>query len=621
MADIKSLFIAGFLLWATIGRNLAKECTEANGRDLVIAIDTTGSMHNTLEAVKAKCAELVEIACVTPSSPRRYILTPFDDPDWGPAIPYTDPRQFLQALDALTPEGGGDDPERCLEAVDAASDEAGEGAVIHVFTDNPTKKPSNISASALRAKLNKRQQAVRFTIPNPSIRESDVPDYVLLTVGDGALYITEPDMASIQTALFEIDNQDTVILQGPEKSDTASKIITVAVDAGMRMIELVLTDDRHLPSANFNPPTRSRTDPPVAQVVATTVNTKVYRVLNPVPGEWTISVQGTAPGWEAKINGQSTLDFIYAMGQMTSSGFLTHHGSSSSGDIATIQLTPSCDRCVVNSVSLIGSDGVVFGRPLVSFHPATKAYYANFTVPSELFLVQIRGRDKEGNVFERVHRTAVLPSSLRLEATRGGESPEPVAPGDSRRISYTIVNHGNSATFERTISGNAHVAAVSPSSVHVSTGERVTGYVEVIVPRTAVPGSTIEILLLISAPATGATSSLRKVITVADSGPTCKVTFSNLAEVCWNVGRDPVACRDQRYRVQVTFADQEMGLRTIRLVRDHWVGLATWSLPNDVAHISSETVSGIATGNCCTKGMKFVATNAKGETTECSVRR
>ncbi|KAK8405077.1 hypothetical protein O3P69_001568 [Scylla paramamosain] len=76
------------------------------GSALSISVDTTGSMGDDISAVISQVEEIV-----ANSSPEKYILSQFNDPDCGPVFETTDGEEFLMAVRSLTAFGGGDYPE------------------------------------------------------------------------------------------------------------------------------------------------------------------------------------------------------------------------------------------------------------------------------------------------------------------------------------------------------------------------------------------------------------------------------------------------------------------------------------------------------------------------------
>merc|ERR1711962_1323245 len=81
-------------------------------------------MGNEIDAVKEQVAEIIAAAGEAGASPSSYILVPFNDPECGPATRTTDPEEFLEAVNSLSPDGGGDWPEMfwcgLLEAIQTA---------------------------------------------------------------------------------------------------------------------------------------------------------------------------------------------------------------------------------------------------------------------------------------------------------------------------------------------------------------------------------------------------------------------------------------------------------------------------------------------------------------------
>merc|ERR1712142_102958 len=71
------------------------------GSNLVIVIDTTGSMGPEITTVKEEVAKIVAGAHDSGIFPSMYILVPFNDPEVGPATKTTNSTLFLEAVDKL----------------------------------------------------------------------------------------------------------------------------------------------------------------------------------------------------------------------------------------------------------------------------------------------------------------------------------------------------------------------------------------------------------------------------------------------------------------------------------------------------------------------------------------
>ena len=101
------------------------------GSALAIVIDTTGSMATEIATVQEQVHLIVE---TTPAE--LYILVPYNDPEFGPAIRTTDSDEFLAAVDALQAGGGaGYVEEMVWSALQLALIETPDYSNIYIFTD------------------------------------------------------------------------------------------------------------------------------------------------------------------------------------------------------------------------------------------------------------------------------------------------------------------------------------------------------------------------------------------------------------------------------------------------------------------------------------------------------
>ncbi|XP_069497129.1 von Willebrand factor A domain-containing protein 7-like isoform X2 [Ambystoma mexicanum] len=102
-------------------------------------IDTTGSMSNDIEAAKERVFSIIENKKGTLNEPSVYVLVPFNDPDFGPALITADAEEFKAAIQKLMANGGGDTPEMCLSGVQLALLSTPPDSEIYVFTDAVAK--------------------------------------------------------------------------------------------------------------------------------------------------------------------------------------------------------------------------------------------------------------------------------------------------------------------------------------------------------------------------------------------------------------------------------------------------------------------------------------------------
>ncbi|KAK4292596.1 hypothetical protein Pmani_034651 [Petrolisthes manimaculis] len=108
---------------------------------IVLVVDTTDSMGSQLEALRHSLARLAEGYDSLTHPPSQYILVPFNDPLYGPAIVSDRPHQLQQTLNQLRATGGGDEAEPVLSALSLALHHAPPQARLYLFTDATIKDP------------------------------------------------------------------------------------------------------------------------------------------------------------------------------------------------------------------------------------------------------------------------------------------------------------------------------------------------------------------------------------------------------------------------------------------------------------------------------------------------
>lgn len=102
-------------------------------------IDTTGSMSGDIAAAKERVFSIIESKKGTLNEPSVYVLVPFNDPEFGPALVTGDPEEFKTAIQNLAAAGGGDTPEMCLSGIQLALLNTPPDSEIYVFTDAVAK--------------------------------------------------------------------------------------------------------------------------------------------------------------------------------------------------------------------------------------------------------------------------------------------------------------------------------------------------------------------------------------------------------------------------------------------------------------------------------------------------
>ncbi|UJR14901.1 hypothetical protein I4U23_001885 [Adineta vaga] len=128
-------------LWGKVGDTKFGHFLGFDTTSLAIAIDTTGSMSPYIELVKQMAIRIVQSTTGDSAilRPKTYILSPFNDPEFGPLLITTDPQVLIDAISALTANGGGDLPELYYHGLDAALSVCERESSVFTFTDAPAK--------------------------------------------------------------------------------------------------------------------------------------------------------------------------------------------------------------------------------------------------------------------------------------------------------------------------------------------------------------------------------------------------------------------------------------------------------------------------------------------------
>ena len=273
------------------------------GTTLAFAIDTTGSMFEEIEAVKAKITDIVNSRVGTPLEASNYILAPFNDPNFGPITMTADRVKFLQKLNDLTADGGGDCPELAYTAIRELvfNRQLGDADLI-VFTDAGAKDVNlagevDFFASSSRVRVTFVYTGSPFDCPIS-------PEYFTTARKTGGK-VFEIDPSEIQNAtiLAELMGRPNLVgiwsfaglLNGLTQTfffhlDTTLTVSTLVVTGtGATNIVIRRPDGTILQPSDF-----------VSYVPLSTG--LLASISSPVAGLWSISISGSPPGAPLAFN-------------------------------------------------------------------------------------------------------------------------------------------------------------------------------------------------------------------------------------------------------------------------------------------------------------------------------
>ncbi|CAF3901108.1 unnamed protein product [Rotaria sp. Silwood2] len=251
-------------LWSTVGNDIFGRFLGFHSSSLVIAIDTTGSMPPVIELVKTVAIGIIEFTRDENSlfRPANYILSPFNDPKWGPLTITTDVQFFIDKIKNLTVDGGGDEPELYYHGLNEALQVCEMNSIIYTFTDAPAKDAylrSKVFARATELKSRIFSFYVRSTSTSgKSLRRRDEDEILDGSVDDDLATATGGSTIGLNP-YRDINATTTFVIRHlfPQHlllSITGSGMInrTFTVDVNITRIEIDLTSSRALFTSTFD---------------------------------------------------------------------------------------------------------------------------------------------------------------------------------------------------------------------------------------------------------------------------------------------------------------------------------------------------------------------------------
>lgn len=147
-------------LWTAVGNRTFGQFLGFHSSSLVIVIDTTGSMMPVIELVKQLAIGIIEFTRGDNAlfKPSNYILSPFNDPEWGPLIITTDAQFLIDKITNLTVFDGGDLPELYYHGLNDALEVCETNSLVYTFTDASAKD------AYLRPKVHARATEIKARI-------------------------------------------------------------------------------------------------------------------------------------------------------------------------------------------------------------------------------------------------------------------------------------------------------------------------------------------------------------------------------------------------------------------------------------------------------------------------
>lgn len=432
---------------------------DLKARDIVasprlgLAVDTTGSMGEYINALRIEIKKILRDREGTADQPSALVLSPFNDGEAGvgPISSSNSQVDFGAALDVLKAEGGGDCPELALTGIGKALEQLPEGGHLFVVTDASAKDASLVSEVIPLAR-GKRIKVFFFLFDN--ICGTGEPAYTSIahaTGGQTHTGLTVAD-ASLVPALIDavVRSLSTELVHVlPDAASPVTDLIQVGAPQRRAapalkqryLSEVRFTVDPSLTSVTFSVDSGRSvtvTRPDGTVVGAGDANAKivvlsrgvVVVVNGPQSGSWTVSVSDCD---ECSVNvfGQSPVQFTFSLTQSTDSRFV---------DVTEAPVVGCTYRTVAQIDGTISNPTFEMRRAngaLLAVLPMTQgtgalsnSYIGELTVPDGGFTVYLRGTN--GAVAEILRIVAGI-----IRGVRGGTCPGAGTPSPSATVSDT----------------------------------------------------------------------------------------------------------------------------------------------------------------------------------------
>jgi hypothetical protein len=475
------------------------------GPNLAFAIDPAKGMGSVIDGVREQVIQIVNDRLGTKDEPSLYVLSSFDDASVGPVTKTTDANAFIDALNRLSASDGGDcpGPELSEAGMLAALDASDGGTDLFMFTDASSKdRVLTDQVNALARNKDIRIYPILLgncTAIDPSyIEEADD--------SGGQVFSLSPSEAGSITQLADFivrSNEVNLLLIADTFAGTA-RTYSVPVDSTMTRITFSISGTTSVvvtrPSGSIVQPS----DPGVT--VLSLSSGTIYSIINPVAGEWRVSVNGTGDV-SVKVSGESSLDlssfrFVELGGRSGHQGFFPIDGLPLAGQEGTVEAVMSGDFSSAQ-FELRSETGTVLQTLALSPVPeTTDEFSGKVTPPASSFRVYVTGRDITGANYQRLLSGSIRPQTVDIDAPVSQE----LGPGQSLTYTFTVTNLGASDAFSFTGSDDEnYLTAISPTVFSLNTNESRDVTVQLQTPVNAMPGTSDT--LTVNVASTGATEA------------------------------------------------------------------------------------------------------------------
>ncbi|CAK8678029.1 unnamed protein product [Clavelina lepadiformis] len=488
-----------------------------SGTTLAFAIDDTGSMSGEIAAAKVRVKQIIDERQGSLDQPSDFVLVPFNDPTVGPVTTTGNPDVFKAAIDRLYAHGGGDAPELALRGILLAIENSREGSTVFVITDIDAKDvelQDQVVASAVQKNIK-----ITFLLTNrirttmcrfytrsrdnalnkrrcetPSFRFGfELFQYIADSTGGNLLVVSKRDIFRATQVIDSNVKQGVVDIAYHVLSGGRQRF-TFDVDSSSREIFLQLTGNCDDVGVTFEGSSLKIEDPiNVGDLYEGRV------MVGDNHGPWTVSVN-VGGSCSAKVVARSTFGFVQTLATETANevGEVTVTKIDGQPLISedTVILIDMFGKQPGDTVTSVDFVSQATGQVLETFNindSGLNAFRVSpDTNPSSPFFAVVRGTDRNGFRFNRIHVSPIEFVNVALDCVDIDNIV--FRPGDTVDVTISVENRGSrSGSFElgaTDTQGYVSSAGVSPSLINVDGSSTGTSQFQVTAPDNAVVGTT-----------------------------------------------------------------------------------------------------------------------------------
>ncbi|KPP58056.1 von Willebrand factor A domain-containing protein 7-like [Scleropages formosus] len=412
---------------------------------LCFVIDTTGSMSDDIEEAKRVAFSIIDSKTGTQDEPSAYILVPFNDPEFGPAIRTTKPNVIKAEISKLSATGGGDIPEMCFSALKLALTSAPQSSSIFVFTDAPAKDTHLLAT--VKALIQSTRSTVSFFITNPGLSRRRRRDAQSGTVsqlyqdlaqasGGQAIVVSKKGLPQATAIIVDSTTSALVTLLQCVRSPGTTETFTFLADESVRDMMIYITGDS--PMFTLHSPSGASQSSQVTHGPLGTIQSvgNLCRVrLNHQTGPWRIDMD-SRKAYTLKVTGQSSTAFLYDFVEPFEGphpGYMVIESRPRAGRGAKLLLTVTGkqgpDSLKVAEVSLVDASGSGEAKGIVEELGHGEYLVSMERMPQGQTVLLVKGLDKNtSSHFQRQSTTQLTVSQVTItKPTEKKHLKEPVA--------------------------------------------------------------------------------------------------------------------------------------------------------------------------------------------------